>query len=164
MPQQKSYAIRCSTEEQERECRELNIAICHSESNDIKWYTIISYDEAISLWLLGEKKELQNVEPVKELEVCPICEWGWKMSYWYLVNPIRKNEFPCPNCNPVKEYPYHKDEHWDIVIHSRDNPVKESPSEDIVEKIVQEWIWTHWENRAIYWREMEKILKKFLSK
>jgi len=41
---------------------------------------------------------------------------------------------------------------------------KEYPiEEDIVEKILQDWIWTHWEQRAIYWREAEKLLKKHLS-
>lgn len=61
------YAIRCSTEEQAREC---NIKKLKSWiSPDIinfyrnKWYTIISYSEAKEKWLLGEvsKKETKDL-------------------------------------------------------------------------------------------------------
>ena len=83
----------------------------------ISWnHTIITYEEAIFLWLLGEK-----------------------------------------------EYPYYKDEHWDIVIPSRDNPqkvepVKESPSEDnLVEKIMEEM----YSNMSKV--EIRSILQKHLS-
>ena len=60
----KFYAIRCSTEEQTRECSNYKIFYYYDPTNswaikikhESSWYTVISYDKAISLGLLGEKK------------------------------------------------------------------------------------------------------------
>ena len=139
------YAIRCTTEEQARECEKNKIFHYYDPTNSrpIKrnytdsWYTIISYDEAISLWLLGEKDYTAD----EQMEINDML-----------------NEEP-QNVDPQKEYPYYKDEHWDIVIPSRDNPVKESPIEDIVEKIMA-WFDsnTAYTKLAIHW-----IIQKILS-
>ncbi len=89
MPETKKYAIRCSTEEQARECEQywleiLLIDICTSNEMWIKqkenmyvlvhnWYTIITYEEAVGLGLLGEKEgESKNI--MKDL-ITWIVDW-----------------------------------------------------------------------------------------
>lgn len=62
MTQKTKYAIRCSTEEQARECREKWFYRVDTSSSKTMIYRIpiITYEEAQSLGLLGEKKELSR--------------------------------------------------------------------------------------------------------
>ena len=60
----KPYAIRCSTEEQARECRECNIVSFFHQDKVMEyiWYTVITYEKAQSLGLLGDSANNAHTE------------------------------------------------------------------------------------------------------
>ena len=122
----------------------------------------------------NKKKYIFKDEPqqneVQELKVCPDCLWSWKMSYWYLVNPIRLNEFECPICKYEREKLEENEAQKTQEEITADEQMgineminEESPSEDnLVENILEDiskLCWPLWE----LYDPIKSILKKHLS-
>lgn len=111
MPNKEKYAIRCSTEEEARECREKWLEIMSRQWTSFidggMWYTkstfgytIITYAEARKKWLLGEvcksclgKKQLSTY---KWVSVCS-ADFPWDKSY--VVDKWGIKMVDCSRCN-----------------------------------------------------------------
>lgn len=156
MPQQKSYAIRCSTEEQAREC----------ENNKLNYYyewvytrflhnkyilPSITYEDAISLWLLWEKKE-----DLTKRWYAPWLYTYWKCSdCWCKLERVEKRAWRCKKCAGIEKQK-------ELQSMDQVEPVKESPSEDIVEKILMEILVKTNPNGHVQ-DIIRTVLKKYLS-
>lgn len=99
------------------------------ESN---WYIIITYEEALSMGLLGKKKEPQNEEPQKELWIIENC-----VLTWALQTPDYRNFSKSLNKEQVKESPSENNLVEKIIM---EIIVKTNPNEhkqDIIRKILK---------------------------
>lgn len=188
--QTKSYAIRCSTEEQARECEKnwLTVLTSWSTIEDVYYETIklnkelITYDEAISLGLFGEKDYTAD----EQMETSKKCIhwniWDWKEGNCVhctgepqKVGPVKNTAIKISFIWRERHNNWIKLNIWDsieyewVIVNTRSiEPVKESPSEDIVELIMEEiesnpyycwWCW--WVELPT--DELKKILNKHLS-
>lgn len=130
MQDTKKYAIKCTTEEQARECLDKSIMYTEfwfSEELDKMWFIQVTYDKAISLWLLGEKKE-----DLTKRWYAPWLYTYWKCSdCWCKLENVEKRAWRCKKCAGIEKQK-------ELQSINEVEPVKESPSEDnLVENIVR---------------------------
>ena len=142
------FAIRCSTEEQARECYELKLAVvddtidAQKESTfEVFWYTIITYSEAKEKWLLGSEV-FSNTEwlevDAKDIDVPTISES--KIEELEMSNEVKKR---------ILEYfkpPFRYDSHGTYVRDSENHMVVDIRWRWAIQYIdkpeeKQDWVW-----------------------
>lgn len=147
MTQTKKYAIRCSSEEEARECKENWYSKLYSKSWDLIYFIreiqsrpVISYKKAVEMGLLGRKKTNDDINYMQS-EVTPIV-------------PSQITTSPCPNCWVV--YQMWDDNKFHIIKWPNNYKLIEKIMEDINQPICM----TPGSTRS---KELRKILTKHLS-
>ena len=160
------YAIRCSTEEEARECKEMWFPYFYvtSPNVEIKWisstsYTIITYAEAKDMNLLNKE-----IEPKQEKPSESFYELWEKCSRLDHENRIKQGQVDSLN----RELRLFKKLYYDLTKEDRHEKQETMESNiDIVEEIMKE-VWKEADNEVwdwhIYIDTVESILRKHLSK